>query len=458
MKHLPAQASRKVIASPAFVLPVLVLLAAGGCARKEQAPVPPAPQRVRTVLAAERMTAQELASYGSISFQKKADVTARVDGTVTEITAMEGASVEKGELLARLTNIQLELRKRQAESAASSARSELALAQARLWEGQLQVEARIAGIERSELELASKRRELEELAKTLKNKEQLLSVGGTTEEAMTSLRLSYAATETGVRLLEKDLEIRRIGLRDADIISRGLAVPRDEAARRRLLVQIGTQTIAAETEVARARADSAAVELGAAEQLLAELDIRAPLSGIVGARYVEAGEHAAADAKLFTLISTGEVYAVFPVPEAEAQRVALGAAVDVSVDALGGAPFRARVALISPLIDPQAGTVTVKAILANPSMRMKPGMFTRVKLVYGSPRRVVVIPASAIAQKKGNAARVFTVVNRRVFAKEATLGRELGGSWTVEDGLRAGEWLVDSPSLLLREGEEVETE
>jgi hypothetical protein len=45
-----------------------------------------------------------------------------------------------------------------------------------------------------------------------------------------------------------------------------------------------------------------------------------------------------------------------------------------------------------------------------------------------------------------------------VFAKEATLGQELGDSWTVEDGLRAGESLVDSPSLLLREGEEVETE
>ncbi|MCX7039303.1 MAG: efflux RND transporter periplasmic adaptor subunit [Spirochaetes bacterium] len=453
MKHLPAAASRKTLASLTFIV-----LAAGGCARREQAPAAIAPQRVRTVLAAERMTAQELASYGSISFQKKADVTARVDGTVTELSAVEGASVEKGDLLARLTNIQLELRKRQAESAASSARSELALAQARLWEGQLQVEARIAGIERSELELASKRRELEELAKTLKNKEQLLSVGGTTEEAMTSLRLSYAATETGVRLMEKDLEIRRIGLRDADIVSRGLTVPRDEAARRRMLVQIGTQTLAAETEVARARADSAAVELGAAEQLLAELDIRAPLSGIVGARYVEAGEHAAADAKLVTLISTGEVYAVFPVSETESQRVAPGAAVDVSVDALGGAPFRARVALISPLIDPQAGTVTVKAILANPSMRMKPGMFVRVKLVYGSPRRVIVIPASAIAQKKGNTARVFTVVNRRVFAKEATLGQELGDSWTVEDGLRAGESLVDSPSLLLREGEEVETE
>jgi len=128
------------------------------------------------------------------------------------------------------------------------------------------------------------------------------------------------------------------------------------------------------------------------------------------------------------------------------------------VDALGSTAFRARVALVSPVIDPQAGTVTVKALLANPSMRMKPGMFARVKLVYGTPRRVVVIPTSAIAQKKGSSAKVFTVVNRRVFVREAKLGKEVGGSWTVEEGLRPGERLVDSPSLLLKEGEEVEAE
>lgn len=435
------------------------LTAPSSCSRGGgSAELPRAPQRVSVVAVREQTLAEETASYGSISFQKKADVVARVDGTVAELPVEEGAVVAAGQLLARMTNIQLELRRMQADSSARSARSELELAQARLWEGQLQVEARIAGLERSQLELESRRRELEELAKSLKNKEQLLAVGGTTEEAMSSLRLSYAAARTNVQLLEKDLEIRNIGLRDADILSRGLAVPRDEASRRRVLVRIGTLSLAAERDVARARAESAAAELGSAEQLLAELEVRAPMSGIVGARYVEEGERAAADAKLFTLISTGDVYAVFPVPEARAGQVVEGAPVEVRIDALGGAAFSARVALVSPVIDPQAGTVTVKAVLANPSMRLKPGMFARVRLLHGSPRPVAVIPTSAIVQKKGSAARVFAVVNRRVFVKEATLGTETSGGWVVEAGLRAGERIVDSPSVLLKEGEEVEAE
>jgi hypothetical protein len=45
-----------------------------------------------------------------------------------------------------------------------------------------------------------------------------------------------------------------------------------------------------------------------------------------------------------------------------------------------------------------------------------------------------------------------------VFLKEAALGPETTGGWIVERGLRPGEIVVDSPSMLLREGEEVETE
>jgi multidrug efflux pump subunit AcrA (membrane-fusion protein) len=417
-----------------------------------------APQRVRVVSVREQAAGDEVESFGSISFQRKADVTARVDGTVLELPVQEGQAVAVGQLLARMQNIQLELRRKQAESAARSLRSELELARARLWDGELQVEARIAGLDKGRLELEAGRRELAELAKTLENKEQLLAVGGTTEEAMGSLRLSHAAARTQVELREKELEIRSIGLRDQDIASRGLAVPRGETARRALLVRIGTLSLAAECEVARARAEAAEAELGSADQLLAELEVRAPLAGLVGARYVEEGERAAADAKLFTLISTGDVYAVFPVPEAEAGLVREGAPVEVTVDSLAGAPCRARVALVSPVVDPQAGTVTVKALLANPDMRMKPGMFVRVKVLGGRERRVTVIPASAIARRDGDTARVFAVVNGRVFLKEAALGPEIAGGWIVERGLRPGEILVDSPSMLLREGEEVETE
>jgi RND family efflux transporter MFP subunit len=188
------------------------------------------------------------------------------------------------------------------------------------------------------------------------------------------------------------------------------------------------------------------------------LELRSPIRGIVGAKYVEAGEHVAANTKAFTIINTSDLYAVFPLPEADALRVSEGTAVEALIEAVSPEPFKGKVELISPVIDPQAGTVTIKALLRNPSRKLMPGMFVRVKLVYGTPRRAVLLPVSCIAQKKGNKALIFTVVNSRAFLKEVSLGREMDGSYTVEAGLRNGDLLIDSPPPILKEGEEVDAQ
>lgn len=437
-------------------LALALALAAAGCRREPEAALQLSRHRVTLVRLKEQTVSQELASFGTLSFRKKTDLTAVVDGTVAELPAAEGASVEPNQLLARLKNIQLEMRRAQAEAAVSAARAAVELAEGKLWEGELAVEARIASLQKTELEIAHRRFELEELTRTLKNKEQLFQVGGATEETMAALRLNFEAAKTNLALLEKDLQIKRIGLRIEDILSRGLDVPRKEQELRRLFTRINTQTLKAELDAARSNLQSAETELRSSEQLMAELEIRSPIRGIVGAKYVESGEHAAANARLFTIINTSDVYAVFPLPEAEALRVSEGAAVEATVEAVSSRPFAGRVELVSPVIDPQSGAVTVKALLENPSRRLMPGMFVRVRLVYGAPRRSVLLPASCIAAKRGNKATVFTVVNNRAFLKEVSLGREMEGFYAVEAGLRGGETVIDAPSPILKEGEEVD--
>jgi RND family efflux transporter MFP subunit len=441
-----------------LLLPAILALAVCGCRKEPEGSLALSRQKVTLVRLKEQVLAQELSSFGTLSFRKKTDVTTIVDGTLIDLPVTEGARVEQGQLLARLKNIQLEMRRAQAEAAVSSARAAVELARGRLWEGELAVEARIVAIQKAEIEIAHKRFELEELARTLKNKEQLFQVGGATEETMSALRLSFEAARTNLELLEKDLAIRRIGLRPEDILSRGLAVPKEETERRRVLTRINTQTLSAELDAALSGLQSAETELRSAEQLMAELEVRSPIRGIVGAKYVESGEHVAANTKAFTIINTADMYAVFPLPEAEALRVSEGTAVEAEVEAVSSKPLPGKVELISPVIDPQAGTVTIKALLQNPSRKLMPGMFVRVRLVYGTPKRSVLLPLSCIVQKKGNQAMVFTVVNNRAFLKEVSLGREMEGSYAVEAGLRSGEAVIDSPSPILREGEEVDTQ
>jgi RND family efflux transporter MFP subunit len=437
---------------------ILVSLSLCGCREEAQESIALSRQKVALVQVKEQTMSQELQSFGTLSFRMKTDITTLVDGTLAELLVTEGSRVEPGQLLARLKNIQLEMGRSQAQEAVSSARAALELAQARLWEGELAVEARIVTVQKAELELAHKRFELEEQAKTLKNKEQLFQVGGTTEETMAALRLGYETEKISLQMLEMDLAIRKIGLRPEDILSSGLAIPAEPAERTRLLTQINTRTLSAELAAARSRLQSAETELRSAEQLMSELELRSPIRGIVGAKYVEAGERAAANTKAFTIISTSDLFAVFPLPEADALLVSVGTAVEATIEAVSSKPFKGKVELISPMIDPQAGTVTVKASIPNPGRRLMPGMFVRVKLVYGTPKRTVLLPVSCIVQKKGSKALVFAVVNSRAFLKEVTLGREMDGSYTVEAGLRNGDMLIDSPPPILKEGEEVDAQ
>jgi RND family efflux transporter MFP subunit len=401
---------------------------------------------------------QDISSFGTLAYKSKTDITATVEGTMTDLLVVEGSVVKSGALLARLKNVQLEMSKQKTESSVSSARSALELAQAKLWEGQLQVEARVLSIAKAQIQIQQKEYEVAELESSYSKKKSLLDIGGATEEDVNSLLISLNAQKTALAAQKKDVEIQLVGMRDDDLAARGLSVPRSEKERRDAIVFINTQTLRAEVDAARSQLESVKMELDSVNAMMSELELRAPSPGIVGALYAEKGEHLQQNAKVLTMMNTDAVYAVFPVQEADAAQIRNGMRVDISVDAFKGSAIAAKIDLVSPIIDSQTGAVTVKALMNNPSMRFRPGMFARARIDLGAPREVVKLPSSAIAQKKGTGAKVFAVVNGKAFVKQVELGKELDGAFIVEKGLRQGEMVIDSPSPLLKEGEDVETQ
>ena len=133
-----------------------------------------------------------------------------------------------------------------------------------------------------------------------------------------------------------------------------------------------------------------------------------------------------------------------------------GMRADLCVDALSPEPLAGRVDTISPTADPQTGAFLVKASLANPAGRLRPGMFVRATITYEKPQVSLVVPEKCILQKKGGSAQVFSVVNGKAFLKQITIGRDLGGSFITEKGLAKGDVLIEAPPPTLREGMNVE--
>jgi len=175
---------------------------------------------------------------------------------------------------------------------------------------------------------------------------------------------------------------------------------------------------------------------------------------VVGAVFFQEGERVATGAIIMTIMDTADVHAVFAVQSHEGELIHRGMRVDIRSDVLE-ASFVGEVDLVSPVADPQTGTLTIKAVISNPSGVLRPGMFVGVQVPVGEERSSIVVPLDAAAQRRGDTATVYVVRKQRIFAVEVVLGVEIAGQIEVCEGLEAGDVVVKTPSPGLREGEAV---
>lgn len=412
------------------------------------------PEVSAEVIVAERQKViPEISSFGSITFKSKADITPAVDGTIKAILFEEGERVKQGWLLAVIENLQLEIQANQAVTNINQAEAALNLTEVKYWEGFLQVDARLLSIDKLVLTMEQQQRELTQLEQDIENKERLFEIDGISEEQMIKLRLSYQSALTAYKNSVKELEIKNIGFRDSDIVSRGYTIPENSEERKNILRTINNLTLEAEIKVAEASLESALAEKESVDLLLDELLVRAPAEGVIGAKYLEKGERISGGTKLFTVFTDEEVYVVFPVQEREAVNLREGQETRLVIPALDNKPVTGTVKLVSPTIDPQSGNLTIKALIENGDHSLKPGMFAKVIVSYGEPEEKILIPASSIVKKEGSRGYVLTLVNGRVFQRTVMIGAEKNGHIEIENGLKEGELIIDSPSPTLREGD-----
>ena len=393
--------------------------------------------------------------FGNLSFRRKADITSAVDGTIKALPVEEGDCVTENQPIASFYNIQLEIRHDRARADLFSAEAAYELASTRYNEGRLQIESSLLSIEKSELNLQQKLLELEHQRELLNNKRELYRIGGTTEEELSSMELSFSALETEILILEKDIEIKRIGFRDKDIMEYGYTVPSNPAKRLKLLIDLNSLSLQSERKAAEAELKSAETEVRSAEALLSETRMLSPMNGIIGAKYMEVGERIRTDGKLFTIFDSSEVDLIFGVPEEIGVMLEPGQSVDLNLDAVKDRSFSAVIRTISPTIDTKSGNITIKAGLGNEEGLFRPGMFSRFTLTYGLPRNVIRLPANAFLRLDGKRALVLLVKSGRVFPKSIVVEAESGGMHELVTGLEEGDQIILDPSPLLKEGDPV---
>jgi membrane fusion protein (multidrug efflux system) len=188
--------------------------------------------------------------------------------------------------------------------------------------------------------------------------------------------------------------------------------------------------------------DSLQAQLGMAERSVADSSVTAPFAGLVARRYVSEGEFVAPGQKLFDLVALDPIEVEFHLPERDSSRVAAGAPVAVRVAPFPDEVFEAKVTVVSPTIDPSTRTLRVKAELANPDGRLRPGLFARADLGIAVREQVAMIPEEAVLQRADGAVAFRLVGADRVERRTLELGVIRGGRIEVRSGLALGDRVV----------------
>lgn len=200
----------------------------------------------------------------------------------------------------------------------------------------------------------------------------------------------------------------------------------------------------------------AAVEAGvAAHGIAPDTTVVSPITGVVVQRSVGPGQNLASlpnnggGTPAFTVSDLSRVWLVGDVREADAPLARVGELADVRVGALPGRVFRAKVAFVSPVVDPTTHRVTVRASVPNPGGELLPDMYATFDLITGPMQQAVGVPTEAVIYE-GDTARVWVARPDRILGlRTIRTGQTHDGMIEVLSGLRPGETVVTSGSLFI---------
>jgi multidrug efflux system membrane fusion protein len=224
--------------------------------------------------------------------------------------------------------------------------------------------------------------------------------------------------------------------------------------------QLDAQTAAVSQARAAVESDRGAIE--GAKLNLTYARVTAPVSGRTGLRLVDAGNivHASDAGGIVVLTQLDPVAVLFTLPEDSLQSVLakLRAGPALPVEAwdrdLKNRLETGKLLTVDNQIDPQTGTVRLKAVFENHQGVLFPNQFVNVRLLLETLRGVVIVPAAAI-QRTTTGAMVYVVDAGAVAMRPVEIGPSSGRAAVVTRGLAAGDVVVVDGVDKLQNGSKV---
>lgn len=184
--------------------------------------------------------------------------------------------------------------------------------------------------------------------------------------------------------------------------------------------------------------------------------LRSPISGFVTARNFDTGDMFSMSAPLFVVQQVVPVKLLVGISESEYTKVKKGDKVTLTVDAIPGRSFAGKIERLYPTVDAATHTFKVEVSVPNTDKVLRPGMYARVTVNFGSLHHVV-LPDQAVVRMEGTGQRFVYVLNadETVSFVPVTLGRHIGSEYEITEGLQDGAQVVLKGQSTLKDGVKV---
>jgi multidrug efflux pump subunit AcrA (membrane-fusion protein) len=360
-----------------------------------------------TLAAVERGPVRAGVIYtGSVAAYTDEDVYPRVTGRIVEMTVYPGDPVKAGQVVARLDDLELASRVREAEAATVSAQANRA-----------QMEADVAaaryGIAQMEKELTTAEAEAGYQVAVAARDERLLAKGAISQQEAESSRAQAAAAQARV----------------------AAARARQEQAKA-LTVSAQRKQEAADAIVLQGQAQTKTAQV-----VRDYVNIRTTIAGYVVKRLVAPGVLVQPGVPVLKIAQIDRVRLQANVGEKDLAGIRVGSPMTVAPVGTSGRPFTTKVTSVFPFIDPGARTGVVEAVVDNGGRRLLPGQYVQMQFVTGERASALSVPREALV-RMGGGASVWAVAGDQVERREVTTGVENAERIEVLSGLREGDRVV----------------
>ncbi len=226
--------------------------------------------------------------------------------------------------------------------------------------------------------------------------------------------------------------------------------------------QTADKSAAATLAVAKANAETAHINLNYTK-------VTAPISGRIGKSAVTPGALVTANqaTPLATVQDLSKIYVDITQSASDLLRLkkqlasgALGAPnsgdghADVSLTLDDGTAYNlnGRMEFSDVTVDPSTGSVTLRAVFANPNGLLLPGMYVRARIVKGTVAEGILIPQGAvILDPKGGASVLLAGADNKAHSQKVVAGDMVGSQWQILSGLKPGDKVITEGAMRLKD-------